>query len=213
MRDAGLLQEGDEPSGEDYATYIVRLNDLINLWQTQGLKLWLNFLQPVVLVAGQTTPYYLGPAGATITTKPTRVVEGYYVTASGTSRQLDPLSWNTYNTLSNRIQQGAVTGYFVDKQQDNLAVSLWLVPDTSAATGRVDLLIQKQVTNVVKLTDTMNFPIEWFMALRWGLADDISTGQPPSIVQRCQTRAEAFRLALEEWDVEDGSTFFQPNMR
>ena len=212
MRDAGLLQEGDEPSGEDYATYTVRLNDLINLWQTQGLKLWLNFLQPVVLVAGQTT-YSLGPAGSTITTKPVRVAEGYYVEAGGTSRQLDALSWNTYNTLSSRTQRGAVTGYFVDKQQDNLAVSLWLVPDTSAATGRVDLLIQKQVTNVVKLTDTMNFPIEWFMALRWGLADDISTGQPPSIVQRCQTRAEAFRLALEEWDVEDGSTFFQPNMR
>ena len=39
--DAGLLQEGQSPSGEQLVTGMRKLGDMINLWQTQGLKLWL----------------------------------------------------------------------------------------------------------------------------------------------------------------------------
>jgi hypothetical protein len=206
MKDAGLLQDGDEPYGEDYAQNMQRLNDILNLAQTQGLKLWLNAMQTVTLVVG--TPDYVLGTGSL---KPPRVIEGYYVNAQGISRPLDELSWNTYNALPNRTQQGAVTGFFTNKLQNTTTISLWLVPDTLAATGTCQMLVQNQVTNIVSLTDSMNFPAEWFMFLRWALADDISTGQPQSIVQRCSQRAETFRIALENWDVEDAATFFQPN--
>jgi hypothetical protein len=142
-----------------------------------------------------------------------RVLEGYYLTAQSISRPLQPLSFNEYNSLPNVAQQGTVTSYFVDKQQTDVNVYFWLVPDAGAVTGTCSMLVQKQVTNVVSLNDTMNFPIEWFTALRWGLADDISTGQPQSIVQRCSTRAEQFRSALEDWDVEDADTMFQVDYR
>ncbi len=49
------------------------------------------------------------------------------------------------------------------------------------------------------------------MALRWGLADDICTGQPGEIMRRCAERAKAYREALEDWDVEDAATQFQPD--
>ena len=39
--DAGKLQEGDELGGEQLAAGMRRLRDLVNFWQTQGLKLWL----------------------------------------------------------------------------------------------------------------------------------------------------------------------------
>jgi hypothetical protein len=208
MKDAGLLQDGDEPNGEDYAQNMQRLNDILNLAQTQGLKLWLNSMLTVPLVVG-TGVYPL----VTGVGRNTRILEGYYVNAQNISRPLDDLSWNTFNALPNRTQQGAITGYFVDKQQTGLVLYFWLVPDTTAATGTCSMLVQNQVTNVVSLTDSMNFPIEWFLFLRWALADDISTGQPQSIVQRCSMRAEAFRTALENWDVEDAASFFQPDTR
>jgi hypothetical protein len=207
MKDAGLLQEGDRPNGDDLAQYISRLNDMVNMWQTQGLKLWLNSVQAVTLVAG-TGSYTLGPAGSIITVKPTRVIEGYYISSSNISRQLDTLSWEGYNSLPNATQQGAIVAYFVDKQQANLVVKTWLVPDTGAAAGRMDLLIQQQVTGAVSLNDTMGFPLEWYMALRWGLADDICGGQSQAIMQRCAQKAESFRSSLEDWDVEDASTTF-----
>lgn len=210
MKDAGLLQEGEVPDSDQTAQYLVRLNDMVNAWQTQGIKLWLNSILAIPLVAGTAT-YILGPGGAIITTKPTRVIEGYYITSANVSRPLETYSWNTYNNLPNQTQQGAIVGYFVDKALANLVVKFWLVPDTEAATGRVDLLIQQQVSQLIQLNDTMSFPQEWYQALRWGLADDIAGGQSEAIMTRCERKATQFRTALEDWDVEDAPTNFQPD--
>jgi hypothetical protein len=115
--------------------------------------------------------------------------------------------------LSNNTQQGAISQYFVDKLLAQLTVSFWLVPDTQAATGTAHLLLQQQVTNFTGLTDTIDFPVEWYMALRWGLADDICTGQPETVMTRCAVKAASYRAALEDWDVEDAATSFQPDSR
>ena len=212
MVDAGYLQDGDDPTSEQFANYLNRLNDLINLWQTKGLKLWLQSDLSVPLTAGQAT-YTFGPGGSVDMTKPLRVLQGYYLDTSDTKRPLLPLSRDEYTRLSNVVQLGALNSYFVDKQQSVLSISFWLTPDTTAATGTAQLIIQQQVVNLVSLNDDMNFPQEWFMALRWGLADDICTGQPQAIMDRCFTKAEMFRTALEDWDVEDASTVFQPDQR
>jgi hypothetical protein len=212
MDNAGLLQEGANPNSEQYAKYMPRLNDLVNVWQTEGIKLWTLAMLQVTLVAGQGT--YVLPAGSVdsvVTSKPLEVLEGYFADQNSIWRPLDKLSWNTYDNLSNPTQQGAVTGFFANKQQTQMQVTTWLVPDATAALGTLQLLIQQQITNVVSTIDTINFPREWFMALHWGLADEICTGQPDAIVQRCQQRAMMYKDKLEEWDQEVVSVFFQPN--
>jgi hypothetical protein len=210
LKDAGRLQTGDTPSGEVYSDALSRLGDLINTWQTQGLKLWLNVIRSITPVAGTAT-YLLGPSGTTVTVKPLRVVGGWYVASGGARRSLTPLSWESYCGLGNLTSQGAVNSYFVDKQRLNLSIKLWQVPDTTAATGTVELLCQEQATAPISLDETVAFPVEWYLALRWGLADDLATGQPQLIMDRCERKAREYRTALEDWDVEDASTFFQPN--
>lgn len=205
MENAGLLEDGDDPTPEQYAKYLPRLNDLINLWQTQGIKLWLNRAMTLGLTAGQGV--YILP------THEMRVLEGYYITSGGIRRPLEMLTWNKWNTLPDHTRTGQINAFFPDKQQTQTVISLWQVPDTSAATGTVELLVQDRVVNLVNLTETMNFPQEWFIALHWGLADEICTGQPEALVQRCATKALAYRTALEDWDVEDGSTFWQPDLQ
>jgi len=88
-----------------------------------------------------------------------------------------------------------------------------MVPDTTAATGTVHLILQTQATNMGSLTDNDAFPVEWAMALRWGLADELATGQPQTIMARCEAKAKAYREALEDWDVEDADTRFKPDPR
>jgi hypothetical protein len=210
--DAGLLQEGQSPSAEQVVTGMRKLGDMINLWQTQGLKLWLMEDLSVTLVAGQGT-YTFGPAGGVVMAKPLRVVECYYADANAIRRPLIPLSWNDYTRLSQITQTGQLNSYFVDKQQSQLSVFFWLVPDATAATGTGHLVIQRQVTGFINLTETLNFPAEWRIALRWGLADEIATGQPQAIMDRCQSRAMAYRTMLEDWDVEDAPTRFTPDTR
>jgi len=211
-RDAGIIQEGDEPNGEQYADGMMRLNDVANLWQTQGLKLWLMQDIAVTLVANQAT-YSLKPSGDVNMTKPLRVIEAYYLDSSSIRRPLIPLSWSDWTRLSQVTQTGQLNSYFVNKQQTSLDVSFWLVPDSTAATGTAHLVLQTQITQMVSLTDTTGFPMEWAMALRWGLADDLATGQPQAIMDRCEKRATMYRNALEDWDVEDAPTSFTPDQR
>ena len=106
-----------------------------------------------------------------------------------------------------------ISQFFVDKRQLELDVYFWLIPNASAATGVVHLLLQTQVTNSISLTDTMAFPIEWTLYLRWQLASEICTGQPQAIVANCNARAKEYRDILEGWDVEDSPMQFQMDQR
>ena len=212
MEDAGLLPEGATPNGEQYAKGLNKLNDIINLEQTQGLKLFLLQDIAVPLVQGQGT-YVLSPTGDVVMTKPLRVIEAYYQDVNAIRRPLIPLSWNDKIRLSQINQQGAINSYFVDKQATYLSVFFWLLPDSVAITGQAHLLVQTQVTNMISLTEQTAFPQEWFMFLRWALADELATGQPQAIMDRCQARAERYRRMLEDWDVEDAPTQFQPDSR
>lgn len=210
MENAGLLQDGDTPSSEQYAKYLMKLNALINLWQTQGLKLWLWSDQAVTLVAGTAT-YDLYPSGSPAITKPLRVIEAYFLNTQSVSTPLTVMSWDDWIKLSNRTVQGALNSYFVNKLFDRLEVGFYLIPDTTAATGTAHLVLETQQSTPVGLTDVLAFPIEWFIALEWGLADEICTGQPVSIMARCKERAGMYRTLLEDWDVEDAPTSFTPD--
>lgn len=212
MWEAKLLAKGQEPSSQDYASYMPRLNDMANRWQTRGLKLWLNYVLPVPIVAGQAL-YEIGPGGDVAMTKPLRAIQGFFeYTAGGVRRPLTVLSKDEYYRLSTVVQQGAINSYYVDKQQTTLNVYFWLTPDAQAVLDGVpNVIIQQQVTNVIQLNDTMNFPVEWFNALYWGLADEICGGQPQAIMDRCEKKAKETLEDLENWDVEDASTMFQPD--
>ena len=210
--DAGLIQEGEAPNGEQLVSGMRRLTDLINVEQTQGVKLWLNVDTTVPLVASQGT-YTFSPTGNIVMPKPPRAIDAYYSDSSGNRRPLISLSWNEYLRLSQITQTGAINSYFVDKKQSELSVFFWLIPDATAATGTAHLLLQTQVTNFTNVTETMNFPIEWRMFLRWGLADELAGGQPQAIMDRCQQRAGMYREKLEGWDVEDAPTRFTPDPR
>tara|TARA_R110000868_G_scaffold301_2_gene2501 strand:- start:11832 stop:12545 length:714 start_codon:yes stop_codon:yes gene_type:complete len=210
--DAGLLQAGEVADSSQIVIGLRRLTDIINLEQTQGLKLWLNVDTAVPLVQGQGT-YTFSPTGDVIMPKPPRAIEAYFLDASGIRRPLNVLSWDDYIRLSQIDQEGTINSYFVDKKQTELSVFFWLIPDATAATGTCHLLLQTQVTNPISVTEEMNFPVEWRIFLRWALADELATGQPQAIMDRCQQRTMYYRELLEGWDVEDASTSFAPDSR
>jgi len=106
-QDTGLLQTGDTIDSEDLADNMNRLNELLLAAQTQGLKLWLQLLQPIQLVAGQ-AQYVLAPGGDVNMLKPSRVIEGYFLDQFGNQRPLIPLSWDDWNKLSNKNQSGQI---------------------------------------------------------------------------------------------------------
>ena len=217
-KDAGLRQEGDELTPEQLAEGIRRLRALMLFFQTKGLKLWTQSDQAVTLVAAQ-NQYTLMPSGSVNMTKPMRVLQGYYLyTATNVHRPIYPMSWEEFIRLGQSgilsANQGTISQYLTEKLYDRLRITFWLCPDTTeAANGVVHLLLQTQITVPTELDEMLQFPDEWTLALRWGLADDLATGQPETIMNRCAQKAEYYRMALEDWDVEDASTSFAPDMR
>ena len=211
--DAGLVGDGRDPTSEQMAKGLNKLNDLINYLQTQGLKLWLLQDLAITLSAGQAL-YSLGPGGSINMVKPMRVVDAYYLDSSGNQRPLIALAWDDWDRLSNKTQLGQINSYFVDKQQLTLNVSFWLTPDSLAASnGTAHTIVQLQVGNMVGTLDGITFPIEWFSVLRWGLALELSSKQPDSIKTFCAQMYQKYREDLENWDVEDAPTYLQPDSR
>jgi hypothetical protein len=211
MIDAGKLATGEEPDSEQLATYMRRLCDVINYFQTKGLKLFFNVEVTVTLIAG-TSDYVLSTGATQYPTKPLRVLQGRIQTPQGETRPINPVSWEEWNRLP-QFNEGAVTAYFVDKQALTTTARFWNTPDASEALNVAILLVQEQAENPFNLELNVSFPQEWRMALRWGLADDICTGQPEVIMARCADRAQFYREELENWDVEDAPTMFAPDFR
>lgn len=211
-RDAQKLARGASLNAEQQAEGLERLVDLINLWQTQGLKLFLESETTLNLVAGQQL-YSCMLGGSLNIVHPLQVKEASYWDADGNNRPLIPISRQEWTRLSGRTQSGVVTQLFAEKLYDRLNVYLWSVPDALAATGTVKLVLRNQATNPANINASVLFPPEWGIALRWGIADEVSSGMPEAVQQRCQTRASAYRQALEDWDVEDAETYFQPDTR
>lgn len=210
--DAGYVQEGSSITDDQTIRGLARLNDLINLYQTQGLKLWLETDLAMPLVAGQIS-YDLMPGGDVDMVRPLRVKQAYFRDAFGNRRPLIVISRDEYSRLGQIHLPGQINSVFVEKKFDRLRINVWVPADTTGAQGTVHLIIHQQAIGIENVGGTTGFPQEWVIALRWGLADDIATGQPSDIVQRCAARAQAFRTALEDFDVEDAESFFQPDQR
>lgn len=215
-RNAGILAPGQDPNSEQIAEWLKRLNNLKNHWQAKdGLKLWTwenTVLKAPILTAGKNL-YQLGPTGDLVMPKPPRVLDAYYQDSNLVNRPLVALSRNEWDTLSVYNVQGAINSYYIDKQVASLNVYLWLTPDSIAATGSVNLLSQNAQNVELQLTDTILLPSEWFLALGWGLSNEICTGQPMAIMMRCKQFADQYYEELSNWDVEDTGTMFQPDNR
>jgi hypothetical protein len=213
MVDVGFLQEGQRPDSEQLANYMRRLNDIVNLWQTYGLKLFLqqeisfNFLEGV-------NTYNFGPAGSTVEiTKPSRILQGY-VTANNVRRPLVMISVDEWERLGQVIgNNGQVNSFMVRKWTDLLIVYVWPTPDATEVLNQCTFLFQIAPAGPILLSDATSFPQEWRIALRWALAEDICTGQPQTTVDRCVRNAQIYREQLEGWDVEDAPTYFGLDMR
>lgn len=216
--DAQLVARGQSVNSLLYQELLNRLNDIINVEQTQGAKVFLlqtYDLQSPTLAASKAT-YTFGPGGDVVMSKPLRVEQISYINTISTGQDvvpLFPLSWNEYMNLSTRTNTGVPSQYLEDKQSTLLKLTFWLVPDaTTVANGYIQILFRTQATNPLLLTDSVAFPQEWFIYLRWALAADASAGQPQAVQQNCQKWLAYYKDQLEGWDVEDAPVYFQPDM-
>lgn len=185
-----------------------RLQDIVNVEATMGLKLFLESEVVVTLVAGQQV-YSFRPGGDVNVARPLRVKDAVYVGQGGQSRPLLVLARTDWAQQTSRSQLGTVNSYFAERLYDRLNLYLWNTPDASAATGTLRVTLHVPAATL-SLALTTAFPPEWVMFLRWALTADLASGMPVEVIQRAESKAAQFRGILEAFDVEDAPTRLQP---
>lgn len=212
---AEIIGFGQVPNSERYAVGFNTFNDLVAFQLTEGIKLFTQVevnLGPPILAAG-IRDYVFGPTGAVVMPRPYRVEMAWYADAYGSRRPLTELSWNEWGTQGNILNQGSINQYQQIRNENNLTIRLWQVPDSGAASGTITFLMRQQLTPAVSLADDTQFPREYYLPLVWMLADELAVKQPDDVKQRVAAKAMYYKERIEGWDQETAQVFFAPDER
>lgn len=211
LRLCGALAQGQTATTEDLSNCTLALNVMLKFWITQGYKAWLYRTITFAAVAGKAS-YTIGPAGADVTTdRPVRIPQGYTIDANNNKLPIIIVPRQQFELLTPSTQPGPTnTGYY-DPQLGAGVFYPWPIPTD---TSRSFVLLEQRPINDISAssgTDTFDIPQEWYMAIKWGLAEQIMLeyGTPEGTMRRIEQKAAIYLTQASDWNEEDASVFFQ----
>jgi len=221
LRGLSVLEEGAEPTTEATKNASFALNLIIKNWQKDGMKLWTIDDLVVPLVAGQTT-YTIGTDSSNnvVSNRPLKVIQGFLRNLSDAPQYIDipmqALSRQEYNMLGSKFNTGTINSYFYNPKPTYGELSVYLTPDSNTQTNyELIVTVQRPLMDMIKPTDNFDFPNEWFLALKWALMAELASDYDKSLTDRgyYDAKAVAYKHSAEDWDVENASVFFVPDIR
>lgn len=147
--------------------------------------------------------------------RPMRVLEAYtHRTDNNADIPTGIISRVDYWSLSTKNSQGQTIQVYFDPQidQDNLYV--W--PVNSSELDYLILQCQRTLSDFDSLSNTPDYPQEWYMPLTYGLAVNLAPkyGMPAMDYQRLQVLFNAMYETAKAWDVEqETSVYLKPDTR
>jgi hypothetical protein len=149
----------------------------------------------LALVSGSGVGYSMSPDVLNVLDAVIRVSS-----SSGTSDiPIEPLSYIDYLEIPQKLTQGRPTGFLVDRQRDNLKITLWPVPDTQTYSFVSWSCVK--TADVNKSYQLVDFSTRYLPAIVNGLRWQMSQirGLPLDVRQVYKNEyLEALQLALEE---------------
>jgi hypothetical protein len=222
LRKLGAVEPGDTAATIDsniVTNCAQALNLMVKQWMTEGIKLWTVIEYTITPVTNQ-TEYIVGPSGPDLVAdRPLRLIQGVIRNIAATpyiDTPLQILSKQEYMTLGSKFSTGIANSVYLNPGSTSASVKLFLTPDVTTSTNYVIILTcQRPIYDISTATTVPDFPNEWMQALVWGLADQLSLefGLPINHRQEVMLRAEKYKDQLTSWDIENESTFFQPDSR
>jgi hypothetical protein len=220
-----VLQDDQVMSANQIATGAEDLNTLITNWQSRGLQLWTYQWLPIPLVAGQNA-YTIGPSGANVTSvRPLRLMlAGSYVhSISGYDRDVKILSRSEYAQIVQKGYQDTATAIYYDSGINSGSTTspstghgtLYVYSNAMNSTDIVVCNFQRPIYVMTAGTDEFDFPCEWYLALRYGLAVMMADQYevPQSRLRRLAKQASKYHKDVQEWSVENAGFQFLPDQR
>lgn len=159
--------------------------------------------------------------GATTATKvaslniprPERVLSVELVDSAGNETSLSPLTRDEYDSLSNKSTSGNPNSYHYERTLGAGRLYIWPTADSSAVTDyTISITYQAPIEDLDSSTDSLDFPQEWMEPLSINLAYKLSSKYGYPLQERYLLRKDAQDSLKQvlDYDIEDGSIFFQP---
>lgn len=130
--------------------------------------------------------------------------------------QVTQLNRDEYSNLPDKTVTGRPVQYWLDKQRTTPAIHLWPAPSDSMKYVQLISYLQRHVEDVGKLSQIVEIPRRWYLAVINQLAFELAIEMPtvePDRIQLLDTLAS--RTLAEAWDGETDSskTKFRFNVR
>lgn len=195
-----------------------QLNLMLKSWMADGMHLWVIKNQSLALVQGQQS-YTLGPTGDVVMDRPLQIV--YALIRDGDNdTPLRIISRTEYLNLGNKATESVPHSVYYDPQLDNGVLYVYNPADaTSAAAKTIEITYSKPFDDLNDGDDDFEFPQEWLLAVKTGLAYYLSYehGINPNrqaLLAQEMTRLKDIALGYDaekvsiEFGVEDENTIW-----
>lgn len=212
LRICGALAQGETPTADQYTEGYEALNLMIKAFIADGMQLWAIKQHSVTLTSTVNT-YRIGEGQTVNIAKPLRIIQAYF--HNGTTNVDVPMTLLTreeYNRLGNKTTPGNPNQFYYDPQRTYGDLYLYPTPDGTAASGSVTIVYQKPFDDVESDSDEMDFPYEWFEALKFNLALRLAPeyGVPTEQYSMIRSLAKESKDAALNFGAEEGSFSFEP---
>ncbi len=217
LRSLKVISDGQTPLSSDFTDCAFALNLLLKSIAADGYLNWVYQTIDVPLIAAKPS-YTIAESGADVTAyRPVRIASAYLRDSSTPPNDvsMEPLSRQQFEMLTPKTTPGVPTQFYYDQQLTAGVAYFWpIVSASSVYTAR--LLVQRPIQDIAAgATSTQNFdlPQEWFLPLRWILADEVSPEYEVDLatINMISKRAGYWRDQMANFSREEGSVFFQPD--
>ena len=199
------------------------LNIMFQEWGNRGLHYWELRETNIDLIENQAEYHFFRSAAddtsdsnrAQATTNQTAstiygmddILEATYRTNRTQSTQQDTamtkIDRSTYSALANKLSTGTPTQYYVQRFVDRVTVSVYPVPNSTAASKDMHLYYVKRIEDAGDYTNAGDVPYRFVPCMVAGLAFYLSQKEKPEFVQQLKLLYED---ELNRALVEDGSS-------
>lgn len=141
--------------------------------------------------------------------KPLKLLESTFVRdTNGDDISLTQLARSDYNLRSPKGTAGIPVDFYYDPGRDVGTLHFVQVPDITGYV--VHAQVQRHFFDLVSGTDNFDFPAEWLLPLKWGLAAEMSLEDGCSLdkIDYIERKAQANIEAAFDFSVEEASTYF-----
>lgn len=169
LRLCTVVAAGELPSPEELQDGLIDLNEMIASWNSSRRYIY-NANYTLWSLTANLGAYSIGPLGVFQGLRPNSIRSAQFVNANREEQVIEIISSEKWAMISDKLASSRiVTKLYYDNAYPTAMVNLWPVP--SQAGCNLGLYTWVQLNGFVNLTDILDFPPGYEMAMKYSLAE------------------------------------------